>query len=169
MKQSLYLSLIAVICIGIFSFANPTKSKHAPLQKEGNTVRVDVTQDGIQQLVQNGYALIKETGPAMYMTIPIGDTGPVDPDPGEPIICDGMTLSQLWADIDAQWNAWRTSPAGIAAQQHANKTCQPVGICISNCGLAVAFVLEPSPRWCATFELAEYLERNRFFEGTLLP
>jgi hypothetical protein len=116
-------------------------------------VVVELTDEGREQFRRESYATIRQSGDNTYRTIIYGG-GPWPP--VEPIICDGMTASQLWADIMTRWNNFKNSPQGQSAQAYANATCKPVGICIANCGVAVAFLLPPSIP-CATYNLDEYI------------
>lgn len=112
-------------------------------------VRVELNDIGRRNLISTGHSRIKQNAAGTYVT----DVN--DPwEPYDPILCDGMTYSQVWADIMQKWNNFLNSPQGQAAQAYANSTCRPVYYCICNCALCVMFVLQPD-RPC--YELADEL------------
>lgn len=112
-------------------------------------VEVELNDIGRRNLLENEHSRIKQKADGGYVT----DVN--DPwEPYDPIVCDGMTYSQLWADIIQKWNAFKNSPQGQSAQNYANSTCRPVYYCICNCGLCVMFVIQPTRR---CYEFADVL------------
>jgi hypothetical protein len=113
-------------------------------------VEVELNDIGRKNLIEKGYSRMKQKADGGYIT---DVNNPWDP-PYDPIICDGMTYSQLWADIMNRWNNFKNSPQGQNAQNYANATCRPVYYCICNCGVCVMFIIEPTRR---CYVLAEEL------------
>ncbi|RAJ10727.1 hypothetical protein LX64_00333 [Chitinophaga skermanii] len=138
-----------LVCVVLSSYAvkhTPVKTaKTTTTKKAVRTINVFVNEVGYNQLITARSSQIVANGNDFYQTVPGTGTGPVGPvEPWDPIICDGKTYSQLWADITNKWNAWRTSPSGIAAQNWANANCKPVFYCVENCMVAVMYVIEPT-------------------------
>lgn len=183
MKRHFSQFLAAVMLVSALTFSGCTKdSEKAPEPKveaaeigssaksttsssEGREymfrdVEVELNDIGRKNLIEKRYSRIKQNAAGTYVT----DVN--DPwEPYDPILCDGMTYSQVWADIMQKWNAFLNSPQGQAAQAYANSTCRPVYYCICNCALCVMFVLEPE-RPC--YELADELAHTSVIKGQLI-
>jgi hypothetical protein len=97
-------------------------------------VTVELTDVGREQLIRDGYSTIRKTGSLTYIT----DINDNPWEPYDPIICDGMTYSQIWDDIRTKFNNFMNSPQGQSAKAYANATCRPARICIANCDYQVA-------------------------------
>ena len=157
------------------SESTPQQQQHAVVQNTTNAARtssssarsddpqysftdvtVSLTDEGRKALLENAQSEIRQTGETSYITVQTGG-GTTNP-PYDPIICDGMTYSQVWADINQKFQNFLNSTAGHNAKNMANALCRPVGICISNCAVAVIYLIQPD-RPC--YILAEYLSADR--------
>jgi len=117
-------------------------------------VTVELTDEGRESIIATEQSEVVKIGENLYRTVK--PSGPVQP--YDPILCDGMTYSQVWADISRRYNNFIHSSAGINAQNLANALCRPVFICISNCAVSVMYAIQPTRR-CIT--LAEYVRADR--------
>gem|GEM_PF-3351129 len=119
---------------------------------------VDLNDEGRQNLLASKRSEMKQTGELSFLTIQGGGGGTYDPDPVEPIICDGKTRAQLWMDIDQKLAAFVHSPDGIAMQARANATCQPQFYGVCNCFICMLCVMLPN-RPCYNLEEAIRADR----------
>jgi hypothetical protein len=118
-------------------------------------VTVELNDEGREQLIREGHSPIKQTGDLSYITIKNTPWDPYDP-----VICGGLTASQIWPDIMTKFNNFMNSPQGQAAKAYANSTCRPVPVCIDNCALAVMFLIQPDVR-CAEYDVAHYVAASK--------
>ncbi|RAJ10726.1 hypothetical protein LX64_00332 [Chitinophaga skermanii] len=160
-------ALLACVIFSSYAFRSADTNKPTLTIAESKvTVKVDAI--GIEQLKSAKLSAVQEVSKNYFVTIP--GTGPVGPvEPWDPIICDGMTHSQLWADISTRYNNWRNSAAGAAAQQWANQTCQPYMICFANCGLAVLYAIEPTNWKCNIAQWYGEVAKRGSLEAVLVP
>lgn len=117
---------------------------------------VELTDEGRENLIASKRSEMKQTGELSFLTIR-GGGNTYDP-PLEPIICDGMTRSQLWMDIDQKLANFVNSPAGQAMQARANATCQPQFYGICNCYICMLCMMLPN-RPCFSLEEAVRADR----------
>lgn len=116
-------------------------------------IEVELNDIGRRNLLESGRTRATQNAAGIY--IPDVDN-PWDP-PLDPIICDGMTYSQLWADIDQKLQNLMNSPQGQALKAQANATCRPVFFGVCNCGICLIGMILPD-RLC--FDVAEELSHT---------
>lgn len=123
-------------------------------------IQVEMNDVGRRSLLENGYTRLGQNDAGMYLPVPNDPTEPYDP-----ILCDGMTYSQVWQDITNKWNAFKNSPMGQQAQDYANATCKPVYYCICNCAVCVMFVIHPTKR---CYEYVDVLQQTKALKANLI-
>jgi hypothetical protein len=119
-------------------------------------IEVELNDIGRRNILESGRSRAVQNAAGIYVTDVNNPWDPWDP-PIEPIICDGMTYSQLWADIDQKLANLQNSPQWQDAKNRANATCRPVMFGVSNCGICMIGYILPD-RNC--FDLAEELSNT---------
>lgn len=102
-------------------------------------VDVELNDVGRRNLIESGYSRIRQNAEGTYVT---GGNDPVGP--YDPILCDGMTLSQVHADVNQKWSDFKNSPQGQNAQNYANSICKPLYFCFCNCAVCVIYIMYPT-------------------------
>jgi hypothetical protein len=167
MKRSSKQFLAMIMLVSALSFASCTKdaaTSPAPAKEEAagigssaqssassesgeftvRDIEVELNDIGRRNLLESGRTRAVQRADGIYVTDVNNPWGPWDP-PMEPIICDGMTYSQLWADIDRKLANLFNSPQGQALQAQANATCRPVFFGVCNCGICLIGYIMPEP------------------------
>jgi hypothetical protein len=123
-------------------------------------VEVELNDVGRENLISLGYSRMRPKADDIYVTDVNNPWEPYDP-----ILCDGMTYSQLWNDIWQRQANFLNSPQGQALKAQANATCRPVRYGISNCGVCVLFLLMPD-RLC--YDVAEEIAHTTRMKAQLV-
>ncbi|RAJ06460.1 hypothetical protein LX64_01587 [Chitinophaga skermanii] len=160
------LSFIAsVISLTVF-----TDNSFAQQQK-GKIGRIQFGENSIEAIVKDGFVTAATTsGPVLIPCLDLvkgGDCGEPVLFPGTtepaPIACDGKTATQLWNELHNALQFFKTSPAGISAQQRADRTCVTQFVILQNCKYSMVVRVNPNPpcpnydlRWSLTNEPYQY-------------
>lgn len=183
MKRSFNQFLAALLLVSALSFSSCTKDS-APTPKPETTeagtgstaksstssseareytvqdIEVELNDIGRSNLLETGRSRVVRNAAGIYVT---DVNNPWEP-PLEPIICDGMTYSQLWADIDQKLANLFNSPQGQALQAQANATCRPVFFGVCNCGICLLGMILPED---PCFDVAEELSNTTRLKAQL--
>ncbi|RAJ08818.1 hypothetical protein LX64_01472 [Chitinophaga skermanii] len=150
------MSLLTMVAIVVATVIH----LHAQDTKREQTIII--SPESVSFIHKNHFALLKPSGDGVTSyTIPVVDHGPVDP-VLDPIICDGMTASQLYDDMIAKWQAYKLTAEYAAKLAVANATCQVQLVCIGNCGMAGTFFIEPT-RLACRFNWVQAVKANDKF------
>lgn len=124
-------------------------------------IEVELNDIGRNNLLETGRSRAVQNAAGIYVT---DVNNPWDP-PMEPIICDGMTFSQLWKDIDQKLANLQNSAWWQNAKARANATCRPVFFGVSNCGICmIGYILPDRP----CFDIAVELSNTTRLKAELL-
>lgn len=176
MKRSLNQFLAAAMLVSVLSFTACTKdsaTKPEPKTEEAaisgssaqsagssesgsftvREIEVELNDIGRNNLLETGRSRAVQNAAGIYVT-DTNNPNPWDP-PMEPILCDGMTYSQLWKDIDQKLANLQNSAWWQNAKAQANATCRPVFFGVSNCGICmIGYILPDRPCFDIAVELS---------------
>ncbi|RAJ08723.1 hypothetical protein LX64_01377 [Chitinophaga skermanii] len=155
MKQSVFLSFALALIVAAFVFALPkpvTASVDKVIKRE-TPVKIYLEEKGKEYYRQLGFTPVSPISGGFESGI--GPEEPVIvgpwPVPIRGIICDGMTLAQLQADLAARWERFKTTRRYAELLRIANETCEPQPVVISNCGLSRVYFVQPT-RFCGSID-----------------